>query len=165
MLTLARESQRRGGQPTDLLREILHNSRANPDFYNGARAIIELANVKGLTVPLNDDERERLVGAYSFLYNERLYSLFDRCHDALWRIFERDNDTANLLNLFRHSSFIWRLTGRDEQEIKYLRKLMRNVHDMLERGLSQANRDGAYFIVRVSVVMGDLQTIASHAPS
>jgi len=155
MIDLAREPSVDRILSADLLKEILQNQRTKPDFYNSARAIVALASVPGAAVKLTDDERDRLISAYHYLYNERLSDLFDRCHAALWNIFESKNDTANLLNLFRHSSFIWRLSGREDQEAKYLSKLLRMVHSLLEQGVQSTSRDGAYFVVRVSVVMRD----------
>ncbi|GLS21596.1 hypothetical protein GCM10007874_46130 [Labrys miyagiensis] len=112
------------------------------------------------------DEKARLVEAYHFLYNERLFTLFDRCHEALWRIFERSGDLVNLLNLFRRSSFIWRLNGREAQESKYLSKLMKNVRDIIAMGITHSNRDGVYFVVRVTVVTGTaLSDLALGKPS
>lgn len=154
MLVLARDARSRGDTSNDLLKQVILKSGTNGDFYNAARAIVDLAGQPGAENRMTKDERDRLIEAYHFLYNERLFDLFDRCHAALWRVFERDGDRANLLNLFRRSSFIWRLNGREAQEITYLSKLTKNVHDLIAAGLTQANRDGAYFVVRVTVVMG-----------
>ena len=105
---------------------------------------------------LGEADRSRLIDAYHFLYTERLVNLFDRCQAALWAEFEASGEVENLLNLFRHSSFIWRLGGRDELEAKYLAKLVGMVREVLAREQVRESRDGAYFIVRVSVVMQDL---------
>ncbi|MFF0948270.1 hypothetical protein ACFYE9_11515 [Rhizobium leguminosarum] len=156
IIALAKDSRKRGNTSDELLKQVIVTSRSTGDFYNAARAIVDLANQPGAEERLTVDERERLIETYHFLYNERLYNLFDKCHAALWKVFERDEDQANLLNLFRHSSFIWRLNGREAQEIKYLAKLTRNVSDLMAGGLSHTNRDGAYFVVRVTVVLGGI---------
>jgi hypothetical protein len=65
-------------------------------------------------------------------------------------------EIGNLLNLFRHSSFIWRLGGREGTEARYLAKLVRMVRDLIASGELRSSRDGAYFVVRVSIVMTDL---------
>jgi hypothetical protein len=76
-------------------------------------------------------------------------------------VFEKAGDRANLLNLFRRSSFIWRLNGREHQEAKYLASLRTVVRDLIAMGITNANRDGAYFIVRITVVTGTaLQDLA-----
>lgn len=153
-IELTRVKRRRGEDVSNSLREIAFSSYKSGDFYNSARAIIDLASLPNAEDVLTIDERERLIEAYHFLYNERLFNLFDRCHDALWRVFEASGDTENLLNLFRRSSFIWRLNGRDAQESKYLSKLMGMAQEIIAIGISKANRDGAYFIVRVTVITG-----------
>jgi hypothetical protein len=152
MISLARDAKRRGESSDEMLRHVAMFSKG--DFYNGARAIVELASQEGAEERLTAAERDRLIGAYHYLYNERLFNLFDRCHAALWRIFERDGDHANLLNLFRHSSFIWRLSGRDDRETAYLWRLTRNVRSLIGAGFLQSTRDGAYFVVRVTVLLG-----------
>jgi tetratricopeptide (TPR) repeat protein len=156
LLDLARDARRRGDNSNDLLKQVILTSHSKGDFYNAARAIVDLASQPGAEHNMSNDERERLIEAYHFLYNERLSVLFDRCHAALWRVFERGGDRANLLDLFRRSSFIWRLGGREEQEITYLGKLMEIVHDLIAARLTQSNRDSAYFLVRVTVVLGAL---------
>lgn len=78
-----------------------------------------------------------------------------QCHAALWDIFSSEDDTDNLLNLFRHSSFIWRINGRQYEEEKYLSKLLKKLHQVLSGQFSIANRDHAYFVIRVTVVLGD----------
>lgn len=160
MITLANERRCSDDDAKDMLVEITKNSKSKQDFYNSVRAIVELAKHADSASDLTEDQKGMLIDAYYFLFNERLYSLFDSCHDALWRIFERNGETENLLNLFRHSSFIWRLNGRSEQEAKYLSKLLKEVQHLIEQGISAATRDGAYFLVRVSVVMDDLPRVA-----
>lgn len=154
MLVLARDARKHGDTSDNMLKQVIQIARAKGDFYNGARAIVDLASQPNAVDRLTMDERARLVEAYHFLHNGRLYDLFDRCHAALWNVFEHNNDRANLLNLFRHSSFIWRLNVREKQEINYLAKLLRNVQDLVAAGVARASRDGAYFVVRVSVVPG-----------
>lgn len=156
LLTLAQEARRAGKtNVSDRLAEILKPG-SKSDNYNRARAIVEFARSAGR--PLTDREQDRLLEAYHYLYQERLYNLFDRGHEALWQVFEAADDTVNLLNLFRHSSFIWRLNGREEQEIKYLHKLFRKVNDLMFKDARETSRDAAYFVVRVTVVLGEVRS-------
>ena len=156
MLALARNARLRGDRSEDLLKQVVQGARTKGDFYNIARAIVALSTLPDAENRLTRGERDHLIEAYHFLYNERLFDLFDQCHAALWKLFERDGDRTNLLNLFRHSSFIWRLNGREAEEMNYLTKLMKNMRDLIAAGLTQANRDDAYFVVRISVVLGGL---------
>lgn len=161
MLDLARGARLRGEESDMILRQVIHYARMNGDFYNLARAIVDLSSQNGAEHRITQDEQNLLIEAYHYLYSERLYSLFDRCHAALWKFFEINGDQTNLLNLFRHSSFIWRLSNREANEMTYLKKLTRIVNDLIERGLTQASRDGAYFIVRVTLVLGTENAEAS----
>ena len=156
LLTLAKEARRAGNaNSSELLAEILKRGSTSNN-YNRARAIVELA--RSANRPLTDPEQDRLLEAYHYLYQERLYNLFDKGHEALWNVFEAADDTTNLLNLFRHSSFIWRLNGREEQEIKYLEKLFRKVQDLMFKDARETSRDAAYFVVRVTVVLGEVKS-------
>lgn len=137
------------------LRRVLTATQSSDDFYNAARAIVSLANNPETAKTLGISDRERLIDVYHFLYHERLYSLFDRCHEGLWRFFEQENDHGNLLNLFRHSSFIWRLNGREVQEAKYLAKLAGMVKGAIAGGISLTDRDSAYFFMRLSMAIDE----------
>jgi predicted phosphodiesterase/tetratricopeptide (TPR) repeat protein len=155
-LSLAAERKRRRLSSDDLLKQIIVTQKKTGDFYNAARAIVRLASQDGAAARLTPEEQGHLAAAYNYLYHERLYNLFDKCHAALWKLFSHKGDSASLLNLFRHSSFIWRLNGREEQETKYLAELAKKFGDLISAGVSGTNRDGAYLIVRVSMVMGQL---------
>lgn len=150
-LTIASISKKMGGDSVSLLRKALHQSVLKGDHYTAARSVVDLATNTPQINQLSDEEQNRLIEAYHYLYNERLFNLFDRCHAALWRAFERKGEYENLLNLFRHSSFIWRLNGQQEQEEKYLQKLLEKTQ-MIAKVV--AGRDGVYFTVRVGVVLG-----------
>lgn len=124
-------------------------------IYSVARLIVQLASLPRATEWLLPDERALLIEAYYYLYNERQLSLFERCHAALWQIFERDGDNANLLKLFRHSSFIWRLSGREDSELKYLQKLASAASTFVVLEDNSADRNKAYLVVRIAVVLGE----------
>lgn len=168
-LAIARSGVKNRDSTRKILQGISKQAKIDGDYYNSVRAIVTLAGFPGSELTMSSEEKTRLVEAYHFLYNERLFQLFDRCHDALWRVFEHEGNRANLLNLFRRSSFIWRLNGREDKEAKYLSKLMKIVHDLIALGLTQANRDGVYFVVRITVVTGtamaDLAKAKSDRPS
>lgn len=157
-LTLANE-EKDNEVASGLLRDV-YSTIQSPDFYNSVRAILALSERKSQSSGLSEADRSRLINAYHFLYSERLFNLFDRCHDVLWNEFERSGQTANLLNLFRHSSFIWRLNRQESTEARYLAKLVEMVRDVISSGNISGSRDGAYFVVRVSVVMKGIGALA-----
>ncbi|MET4678842.1 metallophosphoesterase [Stenotrophomonas rhizophila] len=136
-----------------MLREAL-SSAGKSDFYTRARVIVDLASLDGAEVWMTDSEKALLIEAYYYIYNERLMSVFGPCHDALWRMFQESGDHANLLNLFRHSSFIWRLMGSESRELKYLTQLASLASSVMGGGAS-TGRNGAYLLVRIAVVLGD----------
>jgi hypothetical protein len=142
-----------------LLNEVVQAPAGSNDFYNRVRGIVGLAERRSQSSGLSEADRSRLIDAYHFLYSERLVNLFERCHEALWNEFERSGQIGNLLNLFRHSSFIWRLNGRESTESHYLAKLVGMVQDIVASDNFRGSRDGAYFVVRVSVVMKDLEEV------
>jgi hypothetical protein len=64
-----------------------------------------------------------LSSAYSYSYGQRMGLLFDKCHKVLWGVLSKDNLWVQLVRLFRHSSFLWRLKGSDKEETTYLHEL------------------------------------------
>ncbi len=155
-IRLAMAAEEEDDEKASILLKGVQAPSGSHDFYNSVRAAVELAERGSRSSDLTGTERSRLVDAYHFLYSERLVSLFDRCHDVLWSDFERSGQISNLLNLFRHSSFIWRLNGRESTEARYLAKLARMARDIILSNDTLNSRDGAYFVVRVSLVMKDL---------
>lgn len=140
---------------SEQLTEVVETANDSKDFWNVARATITLAEILPSIEDMSIDHKKRLVDAYHFLHAERLPNLFDRCHAVLWKLFEETGDTVNLINLYRHSSFIWRLAGREEIELKYLRKLAANIGMIMNSNLPNIHGDRAYLIVRLSDVLGE----------
>jgi hypothetical protein len=145
----AREEKQDPDRIRDILLPVVKQSKKNPDSYNKMRAAIRLAE---LSLKSGENLREvdlrYLVGAYHFLFNERLPGLFDRCHESLWTSFDRSGQVGNLLTLFRYSSLYWRLTANESQEKSYLKKLVTRVGDTISEKLSTLSREAAYFLVR-----------------
>ena len=96
------------------------------DQYNRLRAIVEKANrliALGESSSLSPEERHVLAMGYSYLYAQRMTGLFLRCHGALWKILMIEQRLGDLLRLFRHSSFLWRLYGEVDTERHYYNEL------------------------------------------
>lgn len=130
-----------------ILAPVMNLTNGNKDHYNQTRAIIDLAQ---LSTYLGDKEMIQLMGAYYFLFNERIPSLFDRCHKALWGGFESREDAKNLLSLFRYSSLNWRLRGREEFEAGYIERLTAKFGSgaLLAETSDRAPRELAYLKIR-----------------
>jgi len=144
----------RGESSSEMLRDVLASQDRVRDFYNEARAIIRIIKARSSEEEVAPEDKRRLIEAYHYLYGERLMSMFDDCHDVLWNLFKHEGDDENLLNLFRRSSFVWRLSGSENKERKYLTALSSKVREMVRSRINQLSRDGAYLIVRVTAVLG-----------
>jgi hypothetical protein len=106
-----------------LQERVLHEKE---DTYNKIRAVIDKAQLlqrSGRISELSGKDRRMLSSAYSYSYGQRMSSLFDRCHRVLLGVLSKENLWAQLVRLFRHSSFLWRLKGAEKEEVTYLHEL------------------------------------------
>ncbi len=85
---------------------------------------------------------------YSYLYNQRMDGLFNLCHRVLWEAFEATGDQKNLLQLFRHSSLIWRIRANDGKEREYIEQLAKTLGARLRASILTDDRNLRYFISR-----------------
>ena len=104
------------------------------DEYNKIRAIIikslDLLEYSDQTLTANDISLLNL--SYSYLYYQRLESLFTSCHKALWLYCIKELRFLDLLNLFKHSSLVWRIIGEKEIEQEYFDELSNLIKDFDE---------------------------------
>ena len=118
------------------------------DEYNVIRAMVAKANrliAVGKVGSLSREERGVLAMGYSYLYAQRMTSLFRRCHRALWKILMSEGRPGDLLRIFRHSSFLWRLYGEVDTERQYYDELERlELGDVIHSG----GIDAVYFEAR-----------------
>ncbi|RAH27274.1 hypothetical protein DOT37_20815 [Pantoea agglomerans] len=63
-----------------------------------------------------------LTNCYRYLFIQRIDGLFNRCHDLLWKIFSSENKTDDLFDIYVSSSLVWRVSGRQDQEVLCLKK-------------------------------------------
>lgn len=134
------------------LREVIDTAPATGDFYNRFRAILRLFEDREPGSPVAHMDKLTLITAYHFFHNERMDINFNRVHSILWKIFEEEGDIWNLLSLFRHSSFIWRLGGITDSEQGYI-DLLRPRYDAIV-GSNQPNltRERKYFLTRLQAI-------------
>lgn len=112
--------------------KIIKESKNDP--YTKVRALIVKAEIVLSTKSLDKINDEDLLGlhlSYSYSFNQRLKSLLNKCHKLAWLYWKKQNRFDQLLNLFRYSSFVWRLYGLIEIEKKYIDELYLN-SDFLE---------------------------------
>lgn len=123
-LVLAKQAKPSDGQAEGLYRRAMEKPAS--DMYNAMRAAVRLAiefQSSNHLDSLTPSERTLIIKAYSYSYAQRMSQWFDNCHRAVWSIFESRHDIPHLLELFRHSSFVWRLYDKEENEAKYIELL------------------------------------------
>jgi hypothetical protein len=152
-LDLAREA-------TDTKAKLRYHDRVlnSGEFaYNQVRAAVGKARAlqqSGSVGELGGGDLVLLAKAYSYLHTQRLNVLFEQCHEALWVEFEARRETHQLLRLFRHTSFLWRIRGNEQREADYLRRLQ-----AVSVEPPQQNKEGSlltelqYFWSRVRAVL------------
>ncbi|MFL9937027.1 metallophosphoesterase [Paraburkholderia sp. RL18-103-BIB-C] len=148
-LVLNRTISNKSTEADDALREVYTTATAEGDLYTAARAMVRLA-ARSLreTTTLSSSDLAHLIKAYQYFYGERFDSLFSSAHQSLWNLFERQGDVRNMLSLFRHSSFIWRLHGNDESEQDYIKRLIGAARQILTTDVLSADQNTAYFLLR-----------------
>ncbi|PYE37663.1 calcineurin-like phosphoesterase family protein [Rhizobium sp. PP-WC-1G-195] len=157
-LTLAGEADN-DVEAKALLANVLKSSGDKKEFYNKARAILEIVERKiDANLEISDIETTQIVACYQFVLNERVPWMFKKCHRILWRIFENAGNWDNLLTLFRYSSMIWRLRGEDATEKLYLHKLNKRI-EKLPSGVVQEKKISHYYYARLSHYNASLTTI------
>lgn len=119
------------------------------DDYNRMRAIAQHASrlvAQGRVSALNPAERRLLERAYSYSYVQRMPAIFDQCHDSLWKILSVESKIGQLLRLFRHSSFFWRIGGDSKKEKTCVIELSSVVSaDIVDRTSDLGDTEVEYF--------------------
>ena len=149
-LTRAAAASDNPAEVRSILAPVMKGARDDSDYYNKTRAALKLAKQSlDAGEKLREADLVYLVGAYQFLFNERIPGMFDQCHSSLWKSFEQSRETENLLTLFRHSSLYWRLRGNDAKEIPYLGRLNKLLGENIGgRSPSKLSREAEYYLVR-----------------
>ena len=99
------------------------------DVYNKVRALVLKSEIILRTKKIEEITDSDLLGlnvAYSYTFYQRLKPLLNQCHKLVWKYWEQQNQFDQLLNLFRYSSFVWRLCNATEEELEYVNKLQSN---------------------------------------
>ncbi len=109
------------------LDKIINTSKNN--IYNRVRAFATKAEIILTSKNIDDITKEDLYGlniAYSYSFNQRLLSILNKCHNLAWQYWLDQNRFDQLLNIFRYSSFVWRLCGKHKQELECINQLHSN---------------------------------------
>lgn len=96
------------------------------DAYNVLRAKLsdaeELIRARRVN-EISMEDRQYFQSAYSYLYHQRMGNLFERCLNVLWEV--EHHRTSFLQILFRISTPLLRLLGKDKKEERYRAELVR----------------------------------------
>jgi len=130
------------------LNNIGQRAAKNNDRYTFSRAYVRLGRISGIGVQDGNRGLANQITAYQYLYEERIEELFFIAHNNLWNYFRDKMEVTNLLRLFRHSSYIWRLNGKEEKEIPYIKELIEKLPQLLEKGEQGDSMEANYFIAR-----------------
>jgi tetratricopeptide (TPR) repeat protein len=147
---------------TKILQSVAESAKKCGDHHNAMRAILKLAKLfLDSGIKLDKIHLHSAIESYHYLYNDIVGGLFDSCHDVLWRAFMLENETDNLLRLFRHSSLIWRLRGKETTELKYLKSLNEHMNIGVTAQTAKPHRELTYFLARASHVITITPTLES----
>ena len=131
------------------MKDIATSAMKNGDEYSAARAVVALGTAsRNALSKLGNDELSATINAYHYLFKERMDSMFANCHRNLWFEFKNRNQHEDMLKLFRHSSFVWRLHGEDHREKEYVNELA----TLIAKDGSISSLEGAelgYFVTRM----------------
>ncbi|MFD6319887.1 metallophosphoesterase [Methylorubrum thiocyanatum] len=147
-LALSRSYGIQDERSVPLLNAVINSSNHKDEFYNGIRALTEMLSSGYFDGNANEFQRRRIIEAYHYCHKERLVVLFNRCHTILWNIFENSKDTQNLLNLYKHSSFFWRVNFSPELEIRYHRLLERHIESVETEKPFLRSENHRYYLAR-----------------
>jgi hypothetical protein len=150
-LQLAEASANDPARVREILAPVVKSAtRDDAHYYNRTRAALKLAKASfAQGSSLSDSELTNMINAYQFLFNERISTVFDQCHEALWESWTRAGDRNNLLTLFRHSSLLWRLRGADKKEQRYLKELEGKIEPGIDDAGGTLDKETAYFRARM----------------
>jgi DNA-directed RNA polymerase subunit F len=137
--------------------------------WNRHRAIVEkaiLAVRENAVEKLSMKDRIDLADAYTYCHSQRL-GMFNRCHEALWSVLEREGEREGLYRLFRHSSFIWRIRGEDDTELRYFERLKSLKDQPAAKASLSIAIEITYFAKRATVLVARLMgaSASRNAPS
>lgn len=139
------------------LKSVFESGQSENDHYNFVRALLRISrlsiNESGTLTRQQFDDCAR---AYSYLYNQRIDSMFEDCHRILWDVFKARGDEQNLLTLYRYSSLVWRLRMKTETEQKYRDALTAVLGSRLSKSILAVDRELRYFISRGASSAGEL---------
>jgi len=139
----------------ELYRDIAMRAKGDSDSFNFIKATIRyaaLAVQQGES--LQGKEVLNLILSYHYVCSQRMKSLFNQAHECLWAEFERLDQSANLVTLFKQSSLLFRLSVDIAREKRYLQRLIDNPRIPLQVVLAVANEVDRIYVVNRMLRLG-----------
>jgi len=122
------------------------------DIYNKVRALVIKADIVLNTKNIEEITNDDLLGlniAYSYAFYQRLQALLNKCHILTWEYWSGQKRFDQLLNLFRYSSFVWRLCGEIEFEQVYIDELHSNTEFIDWFKMNKNDTNSIYYEQRI----------------
>ncbi|MDC3742136.1 hypothetical protein KDL21_13950 [Pseudomonas syringae pv. syringae] len=127
-------------------KKLVERARLDGDKYNMFGATINWMEIAlEQRLEFTQDNADELRDAYIYACSQRQRKMFQQSHEVFWGLLERARQVEGLLQLFRYSSTLQRLTGKPKTELRYLKKLVEAIR---EAGLEQVSRDCDTFTFR-----------------
>lgn len=128
------------------------------DNYNQKRAILRKGKLLALNAEMDKFsylENKMLIDTYEYGFSQRINNFFQVSLELLWERFEREGDDPSLIRLFRYSSLLWRLEGKNEVEKEYAVKLSNYIKDEKRKIHSKSTQSSIkiYVISRIRVLL------------
>ena len=140
---------------------ITNNKEEGFYSYDKVRAIInkaELYERENKIRTINLVDLKLLNQAYSYLFYQSFLDLFDRCHNVIWIYLKQGKEYKGIFNLFRYSSFVWRIVDKGDHELFYLNDLMQDSNFLIDSIIPDNYLDNinkTYFIQRKEALLSD----------
>lgn len=137
-------------------------SEPKTDTYTKVRAIVAKADIILNSKSINQITETDLYGlniAYSYSFYQRLVALLSRCHKLAWNYWLSQNRFDQLLNIFRYSSFVWRICEKHELELFYIDQLHKNQSFIEWFDLNKVGINSVYYEQRIFDLYGNQKAI------
>ncbi|NWB45154.1 hypothetical protein [Pseudomonas gingeri] len=118
-------------------KKLVERARLDGDKYNMFGATINWMEILlEQQLDFTQKSADELRDAYIYACSQRQRKMFQQSHAVFWGLLERAGQVEGLLQLFRYSSTLQRLTGKPKTELLYLKRLVEAIR---KAGLEQVS--------------------------
>ncbi|WP_248765853.1 tetratricopeptide repeat protein [Pseudomonas protegens] len=120
-------------------KKLVERARLDVDNYNMFGATINWMEIAlEQRLDFTKSNADELRDAYIYACSQRQRKMFQQSHAVFWGLLEKNGQVEGMLQLFRYSSTLQRLTGKPKTELLYLKKLVSAIRKV---GLEQVCRN------------------------